>query len=123
MSKLQIYDPAHCCGSGTCNSPVTRDQIKLNNYLMIAKSKGCRVDRFNLTDNPDKFALNGTVAKILQKEGFTSLPMVFVDNELVSKGEYPNLNDLSNKLDFTSAAHNFKPASCCGGGCCSGGGH
>lgn len=123
MAKLQIYDPKHCCSSGACNSPVINHQKELNDYLLEAKEKGCRVDHYNLTDNPDKFALNGTVARILQKEGFASLPMVFVDGELISKSEYPNLKDLSEKINLDSIQRDFKPASCCGGGCCGGGGH
>lgn len=122
MSKVQIYDKPMCCSTGVCGPQVDPVLPRFAGDLEWLKSQGHQVDRFNLAQQPQEFTANGHVQQLLESEGVDCLPLVIVDDRVVSRSEYPSRENLALWTGST-----LKPVSlpissddgCCGDtGCC-----
>lgn len=107
MKLLKIYDPAMCCPTGVCGTDVDTTLVQLANFLSSLDKQKFEVKRFGLTTEPAEYVSNTEVARILKEEGVDSLPLFFVDDELVFKGEYPSVPALSAKLGLASFVAKF----------------
>ena len=122
MPKVQIYDKAMCCSTGVCGPQVDPVLPRFAADLAWLQSQGHDVDRFNLAQEPAEFVKNSTVQKLLTDEGVECLPLVIIDDRVVSQGEYPTRENLA-LWTGTSMKATLPMASdsgCCGGnsGCC-----
>jgi len=122
MSKVHIYDKPLCCSTGVCGPQVDPVLPRFAADLEWLKTQGHQVERYNLAQQPQEFTANGQVQQMLESEGVECLPLVFVDDRIVSRSEYPSRDNLAL---WTGAS--LKPASlpiasdesCCGDtGCC-----
>ena len=96
--KVEIYDPAMCCSSGVCGPSVDPVLVKTNETALSLQKQGVEVTRYNLAQQPHEFMANKIVSGLLQKEGNKSMPIILVNGELFSKGEYPSYEDLCKAL-------------------------
>ncbi|MCA9089279.1 MAG: arsenite efflux transporter metallochaperone ArsD [Planctomycetaceae bacterium] len=124
MSHVQVYDKAMCCSTGVCGPQVDPVLPRFASDLEWLKSKGHRVDRFNLGQQPAEYTRNPAVQQMLQSEGVDCLPLVLVDGRIVSRNEYPTRENLA-LWTGTSLGHSVLPlvsddaGDCCGNsGCC-----
>ncbi|MCL4115121.1 UNVERIFIED_CONTAM: hypothetical protein GTU68_017345 [Idotea baltica] len=124
MTKVRIYDKAMCCSTGVCGPQIDPVLPKFAADLDWLKEHGNDVLRFNLAQDPAEFAKNSTVQQMLNDEGVDCLPLVIVDDRIVSRSAYPSRENLAM---WTGTA--MKPkvslqiasdSDCCGGapGCC-----
>lgn len=122
MSRVQIYDKPMCCSTGVCGPQVDPVLPRFASDLEWLKSQGHQVERFNLAQQPQQFTTNDQVQRLLESEGVDCLPLVIVDDRVVSRSEYPSRENLALWTGIT-----LKPASlpiaadggCCGDtGCC-----
>lgn len=90
MKQITIYDPAMCCSTGVCGPDVDPILPEFAGFLAQLKERGVEVKRYNLAQEPMAFARNVAVREILQNEGPEVLPLIFIDGDLVLKGQYPN---------------------------------
>ena len=124
MPKIRVYDPAMCCSTGVCGPDADATLAQFAAALDKAKKNGVEVDRFTLAHQPGEYVTNTTVKNMLDSDGIDCLPMVFVDDELVMKGDYPAAATLLGKLGIEAPAADPAPAACCGPqekastGCC-----
>ena len=95
MSKVQIYDKAMCCSTGVCGPQVDPVLPRFAADLDWLKSQGHSVSRFNLSQNPAEYASHDVVKKMLAEQGVDCLPLVFVDDRVVSRSEYPSRENLA----------------------------
>lgn len=122
--KIEIFDPAMCCSTGVCGPSVDPELVRIQEALRQIQKQApvVQVDRFSLTGDPQAFVANSAVAELLKSEGPECLPLVFADGEIVSKGKYPDNDQIRTILkqagiDFTSGE--TKKSTCgCGPNCC-----
>jgi hypothetical protein len=95
MPKLQVFDPAMCCSTGVCGPNVDPTLPRFAADLEWLKSKGVKVERFNLAQQIAAFSTNPKVKEALNSRGTKSLPMILVDGEVKSSGGYPDRADLA----------------------------
>jgi hypothetical protein len=95
MTSIQIYDRAMCCSTGVCGPQVDPVLPRFAADLDWLKDQGHDVVRFNLAQDPAEFAQHPTVQKMLTEEGVECLPVVIVDNRIVSRSEYPSRENLA----------------------------
>jgi len=118
MKTLKIYDPAMCCSTGVCGPDVDPELVQLAGFLKKLDACAVKVERYNLSQEPAAYTANAAVATALKEKGTDALPLVFVDDELISSGGYPDLNELSGLLRVTQAMTLDAP-DCSGcSGCC-----
>jgi len=134
MVVLRVFDPPMCCSTGVCGPTVNPVLARFAADLNWIKSQGVQVERFNLVQQPDAFARDSVVEQMLTKVGTECLPLVLVDDRVVSQGAYPSRDELtaftkivtqkpagrSRTSSFVQAtAKQNREGGCCGGsGCC-----
>ena len=117
MKTLKIYDPAMCCSTGVCGPDVDPVLVQLAGLLKKLEASGVQVERYNLSQEPAAYTSNEAVSAALKEKGADALPLVFVDDELISSGAYPDLDELASLLG--SNRQTVDVTDCSGGtGCC-----
>ena len=114
MKVLKIYDPAMCCSSGVCGPDVDTELVQLAGYLKNLNESDVKVERYNLSQEPAAYT-TGAVADALKAKGGAALPLVMVDDEVVSVGEYPVLSQLTHLLGAAEVSIDMPDCSGCNG--------
>lgn len=97
MKTLKIYDPAMCCSTGVCGPDVDTELVQLASFLKNIDASAVKVERYNLSQEPAAYT-TGIIAETLKEKGTAALPLVILDDEVISSGEYPDLGKLSGLL-------------------------
>ncbi|MBS4538988.1 arsenite efflux transporter metallochaperone ArsD [Clostridium sp. D2Q-11] len=123
MKKMIIFEPAMCCPTGVCGPGVDKNLLRISTVINNLKSNGIVVERYNLSNNPQKFLENSEINKIISNDGVDSLPVTMVDEVIVKMKDYPSNEEFCKLLDISP--ENLKPTDkkdsngCgCGDGCC-----
>lgn len=95
MSSVKVYDPAMCCSTGVCGPEVDPALAQFAGDLDWLKGQGLSVQRFNLAQEPAEFVENAEVKAILDKSGDEELPVIVIDDKVVSSGRYPKREELA----------------------------
>lgn len=117
MTKVQIYDKAMCCSTGVCGPQVDPVLPRFAADLDWLKSQGHSVSRFNLSQDPAEFARHDVVKKMLTEQGIDCLPLVIVDDRVVSRSEYPSRENLAMWTGMAIEPQAAGPLTA-SGGCC-----
>lgn len=88
MKALAVYDPPMCCSTGLCGNDIDPALVSFAALLTQMSQKGVKVERYNLGQQPMAFVQNPAVKALLDKEGVSVLPLIFVDGEIHLKGRY-----------------------------------
>lgn len=90
MKTIQVFDPPMCCSTGICGPNIDPDLVNFAASLSQLANMGVKIERQNLGQQPMAFAKNAAVKVLLEKEGTTVLPVIFIDGAVYMKGRYPN---------------------------------
>jgi hypothetical protein len=120
MSKVRIYDRAMCCSTGVCGPQVDPVLPRFSADLDWLKNQGNDVVRFNLSQDPAEFAKNARVQQLLSSEGVECLPLVVVNDQVVSRGDYPSRKNLALWTETPLKSSPTLPVVSDDGGCCGG---
>lgn len=94
MANIRVYDPAQCCSTGVCGPDADETIAQFSSALEKARKSGVSIDRFTLGHQPGEYVKNTAVKSFLDSEGVDCLPIVFVGDEVLSKGDYPSRAEL-----------------------------
>lgn len=121
MATLKVFDPPMCCSTGVCGVDVDTRLTQLVADLNYLRENGVTVERFNLRDNVQTFTEHPAVIEQMGAEN-EFLPIFMVNGEVMSRGLYPNRQQLSRwvGLDANVGPAPKKSSSCCSpnSGCC-----
>ena len=95
MKTIQVYDPPMCCATGVCGTGIDPNVVNLSTMLTRLGRHGVTVQRFNLGQQPQAFAENPMVKKLLEVEGKGALPLVIIDGKVQVQGRYPSADERS----------------------------
>ncbi|MCC2593701.1 arsenite efflux transporter metallochaperone ArsD [Tessaracoccus sp. OS52] len=122
---IEVFEPALCCNTGVCGPDPSEQLITFTADAAHLASRGVRVVRHNLANDPHAFVNNPAANAFLQMVGSEGLPLVLVDGVTVAAGTYPDRAQLEKLagvepeplvgLDLGLSAQSS-------GGCCGGGG-
>lgn len=124
MTKFEVYDPAMCCSTGVCGPQVDPVLPRFSDDVHWLAKQGVTVARFNLAQQPQAFIGNPAVKAALAEEGTACLPLILVDGAIVSRGRYPERDELTRFAGLRPAQQArglaVLPSSDCkpGSGCC-----
>lgn len=90
MKTLQMFDPPMCCSTGVCGPQVDPVLVRFGAFLQEAQQRGCKVERFNLSQQPVAFLENPALKSVLDAEGVEALPVILVDGHVALTGRYPD---------------------------------
>lgn len=115
MASIRVYDPAQCCSTGVCGPDADDAIAQFSGALEKARKSGVTIDRFTLGHQPGEYVKNATVKSLLDSEGVDCLPIVFVGDDVLSKGDYPSRTELLASVGIEDDGTAEKTAgSCCG---------
>lgn len=121
MAKMMIFDPAMCCSTGVCGPGIDPELLRVSTVISNLEKNGIKVERNNLTNNPQAFVDNPTISEILNQEGVDVLPVTMVDGKVVKKKSYPTNDEFAKYLEVPESSFNASakpaPKGCC---CCDG---
>lgn len=100
MKKMVIYDPAMCCSTGVCGPSVDENLLRISTLLNRLEKRNIKVERHNLSDNPQAFVDNSEINKLLMDEGIDVLPVTVVEGQVVKKKEYPTNEEFVELLEI-----------------------
>jgi len=89
-----VYDPPMCCSSGVCGPNVNPELVRFSNDVDWLRKQGVEVERYNLSSHPAAFAEQEAVREALKNEGNGCLPLIVVNDRIVSNRIYPTRSDL-----------------------------
>ena len=84
-----------CCSTGVCGPNVDPNLVQFAADLKWLKEKGVVVERYNLAQQPDKFADCKTVTDAMALAGDLCLPLILANGKIVSRNSYPKRADLA----------------------------
>ncbi len=96
--KIVIYDPPMCCSSGVCGPNPDQVLIDLQTNLTKLRDLGVTVERYLITQSPEKFKENPQIIKLIQEQQLKVLPVTTINGEIVKTGGYPSLEELDKFL-------------------------
>ena len=95
MITIQIFDPPMCCSTGVCGPSVDPKLVRFASDLHWLVNHGVRVERYNLSQQPQAFAAHAPVRAALQAEGNACLPLVLLNGEIATRSAYPSRQKLA----------------------------
>ena len=98
MPKVEIFDPAMCCPTGICGVNVDPVLVQFAADVAWLKTKGITVDRYNLSQQPEKFVECAAVKQSMALAGELCLPLILVDGSIVFQNKYPSRGQLAETL-------------------------
>lgn len=113
MPRIAIYDPPGCCSTGVCDPGTSDAMTQFATAIDALMKSGHDVARFNMGTQPGAFVENAAVKNALDTDGMDCLPLVLLDDEIVSKGAYLNRAELGDKVGIEITAAKAT-TSCCG---------
>jgi len=122
MTELTIYDPAMCCDTGVCGVDADTVLIKFSSDIEWLRKNGVTVQRFNLAQEPLEFISNSLIKSEIEEHGDSCLPLVVLDDKVLSRGAYPAREQLQLWAGIDQTTSNVEDKStansCCNGGSC-----
>lgn len=116
MLKVQIYDKPLCCSTGVCGPDVDPALVTLAADLQWLERQGVEVQRINPAHQPTLFAASELVKEELKLHGNDCLPVVVVNNAVMSRGVIPSRTQLANWTGISLSSLTELPlfkTSCC----------
>ncbi len=92
--KIVIYDPPMCCSSGVCGPNPDQTLIEFQDTFTALKKSGYDIERYIITQSPEKFKENPKVIKLIREQQLKVLPITTVDNVVVKTGSYPTSKEI-----------------------------
>ena len=122
MKSIKVFDKPMCCSTGVCGPQVDPVLPRFAADLDWLRTQGVSVERFNLAQQPEAFIQNAEVQKLLSSAGTDCLPLIFLDDALVSQADYPSrtlLTKWTRLAPVMSPLPMLNAGGCCGTtGCC-----
>jgi arsenite methyltransferase len=95
MPGIQIFDKPLCCSSGVCGPDVDPALVTFSADLQWLQQQGVEVQRINPAQQPTLFAANELVRDELKRHGNDCLPVIVVNDAVVSRGVFPSRTQLA----------------------------
>lgn len=98
-SKFTIFDPPMCCSTGVCGPNPDQSLIDLQDTLAVLKDKNVEIERYIITQSPEKFKENPQVIKLIQEQQLKVLPITTMNGVIIKTGSYPSLEEFNKFLN------------------------
>lgn len=97
-NNVIIYDPPMCCSSGVCGPDPDQQLIELDDAIGKIRAEGTPVERYIITQSPEKFKENPAILQLIQEQQLKVLPITTYGGEVVKTGGYPTLAEMKSYI-------------------------
>jgi hypothetical protein len=95
---VEFFDPPMCCPSGLCGPSLDQTLLDVNEMIMSLQRENLRVERYQITSNPNAFLGNAEVMKLVREKQMDALPIVVVRGQVIKVGAYPSEDEIQAAL-------------------------
>ena len=99
MKQLQIFEPAMCCNTGFSGVGVDTELIRISAVIKALAKRDIKLERFNLSKEPQEFINNTEVNYYINTVGIDNLPVTTLDGKIVLEGRYPSNEEIAKYLE------------------------
>lgn len=92
-----------CCPTGLCGPTLDQALLDLNEMILKLQSEGLRVERYQMTTNPNAFLANAEVMQLVREKQMEALPITVVHGKVIKVGAYPTLAEIKANLSGAKA--------------------
>ncbi len=98
-ADVEFFDPPMCCPSGLCGPALDQSLLDVNEMIMSLQRENLRVERYQMTSNPNAFLGNAEVMKLVREKEMTALPIIVVRGRVIKVGAYPSVDEVQAALN------------------------
>lgn len=99
---IEIFDPPMCCPTGLCGPTLDQTLLDVDEMVMDLQAQGLRVERYQMTSDPQAFLRNTEVMTLVRERQMDALPITVVRNTILKSGAYPQLSEVQAALNGAS---------------------
>ncbi len=102
-ADVEIFDPPMCCPTGLCGPTLDQTLLDVSEMILTLQREHLRVERYQMTSNPNAFLGNAEVMKLVREQQMAALPITVVHGKVIKAGTYPTLTEIKNNLNGAKA--------------------
>lgn len=96
---VELFDPPMCCPTGLCGPTLNQTLLDVSEMLLALQAAGVRVERYQMSSNPNAFLNNPDVMLLVRERQMAALPITVVRGQVLKVGAYPALAEVQAALD------------------------
>ena len=96
---VEIFDPPMCCPTGLCGPTLDQTLLDVSETLLALQAAGVRVERYQMSSNPNAFLNNSDVMLLVRERQMAALPITVVRGQVLKAGAYPAQAEIQAALD------------------------
>jgi hypothetical protein len=100
-ADVEFFDPPMCCPTGLCGPALDQTLLDVNEMIMSFQRENLRVERYQMTSNPNAFLGNAEVMKLVREKQMEALPIIVVRGKVIKVGAYPTADEVYAALNGT----------------------
>ncbi len=93
-ADVELFDPPLCCPTGICGPTIDQTLLDVNEMVLTLQANGVRVERYQMTTNPNAFLSNAEVMRLVREQQMAALPITVVRGKVLRSGAYPSLAEV-----------------------------
>ena len=97
-ADVEFFDPPMCCPTGLCAPTVDQTLLDMNEMILALQRDNVRVERYQMSSNPNAFLSNPEVMKLVREKQMEALPIIVVRGKVIKVGSYPNAEEIRTAL-------------------------
>ncbi|HLO33654.1 MAG TPA: arsenite efflux transporter metallochaperone ArsD [Anaerolineales bacterium] len=93
-ADVEFFDPPMCCPTGLCGPTLDQTLLDVNEMILSLQIENLRVERYQMTSNPNAFLSNPEVMRLIREKQMEALPIIVVHGKVIKIGAYPTLDEI-----------------------------
>ena len=98
-ADVEFFDPPMCCPTGLCGPTLDQTLLDMNEMILALQRDNVRVERYQMSSNPNAFLNNPEVMKLVREKQMEALPIIVVRGKVIKAGAYPSVEEIRAALD------------------------
>ena len=98
-ADVEFFDPPMCCPTGLCGPTLDQTLLDVNEMILALQRESVRVERYQMSSNPNAFLDNPEVMKLVREKQMEALPIIVVRGKVIKVGAYPSLDEINAALE------------------------
>ena len=95
MVTIRGFDPALCSSTGVCDVEVDQQRVAFAADIDWLRKRDVSVERLNLVQQPQAFAADVAICRLLEAQGEAALPAATVDGRIRRRRGFPSRDQLA----------------------------
>jgi hypothetical protein len=96
---VEFFDPPMCCPTGLCGPTLDQTLLDVNEMIFSLQRDNIRVERYQMSGNPNAFLSNAEVMKLVREKQMEALPIIVVRGKVIKVGAYPSAEEIRAALN------------------------